>query len=216
MASPLVVSAADRGPSLTSRERGPTGTDVSYRLNQEAVITFTVLEPTQGHWSGGKCLSGRSGRHQRRCTRFASVGSFTDRDRAGKVKVHFTGRVQGRPLRGGRYRLVLTPTADGRTGRAINLPFRILTPLRGGMILLIKVLDGGEFALDVDSEDTVEAVKQKIQDKRGFSPADQRLIFAGKELEDGRTLADYRLADGTTLHLVLRGCTDRRRPCPPG
>jgi hypothetical protein len=55
-----------------------------------------------------------------------SVGSFTHRDRAGNVKVHFTGRMRGQKLTPGRYLLVLTPTANGKTGRAVNLPFRIL------------------------------------------------------------------------------------------
>jgi hypothetical protein len=55
-----------------------------------------------------------------------SLGSFTHRDRAGNVKVHFTGRIRGRKLTPGRYLLVLTPTANGQTGRAVNLSFRII------------------------------------------------------------------------------------------
>ena len=85
-------------------------------------------------------------------------------------------------------------------GSTVQLVFR----LRGGLVLFIKTLTGKTLQIQGDYENTIEELKENIHQKEGIPLDDIRLVFAGKQLEDGRTLADYNILSYSVIHIVLR------------
>ncbi|XP_076260023.1 ubiquitin-like protein NEDD8 [Rhynchophorus ferrugineus] len=78
------------------------------------------------------------------------------------------------------------------------------------MIIKVVTLTGDERMIDVEPSDKILALKEKLEEKEGIPPQQQRLVFQGKQLKDDKTISSYKLKAGTVLHLVvaLRGGED--------
>jgi hypothetical protein len=126
--------AADSGPSAEdSKRKVPVGTRVSYKLSKASVVKFTVARPSKGRkvkskGHKAKCKApSRKNRKKPRCTRYVTLkGSFTLIGKKGANAFRFTGRLKGKKLRPGRYRLVATPIKGKRSGKPVTAKFRIV------------------------------------------------------------------------------------------
>jgi hypothetical protein len=131
--SNTTFAAENSGPPATNaRKKTARGTKVSFTLNEAATVRFTITRRAGGRKvKRGKktvCVKPtKKNRKHRRCTSVVRLkGSFSRNGVAGLNSFHFTGRLRGRRLKPGRYRLVATPTAGGKTGKPTSRGFRIV------------------------------------------------------------------------------------------
>merc|ERR1711904_261026 len=75
--------------------------------------------------------------------------------------------------------------------------------LRGGIMIKVKTLTGKEIEIDIELSDSIERIKERVEEKEGIPPIQQRLIFAGRQMNDEKTAKDYNIEGGSVLHLVL-------------
>jgi hypothetical protein len=119
----------NKGASLIAKSR-PRGATIGYRDSEPANTTLVVQRQVSGYLLGRRCLGRRPANHRgrlKRCTLFVGVGSFTHADSVGANHLHFTGRVGGKPLPVGRYRLrAVARNASGQTSRAVTASFSIV------------------------------------------------------------------------------------------
>ncbi|XP_018979148.2 NEDD8-like [Cyprinus carpio] len=85
------------------------------------------------------------------------------------------------------------------------------------MLIKVKTLTGKEIEIDIEPTDKVERIKERVEEKEGIPPQQQRLIYSGKQMNDEKTAADYKIQGGSVLHLVLalRGGQNLHWPCNP-
>lgn len=82
------------------------------------------------------------------------------------------------------------------------------------MLIKVKTLTGKEIEIDIEPTDKVERIKERVEEKEGIPPQQQRLIYSGKQMNDEKTAADYKIQGGSVLHLVLalRGGQIHQKP----
>jgi uncharacterized delta-60 repeat protein len=120
--TPAAFAAADSGPSIART----VGAQVSYENTQAATTMFTVLKRTRGVRHKRRCMRPGPNRHGKGCVRWVVSGRFTHADKAGLNSFHFSGRLNGRKLKPGQYRLRARPRFAGPDGKAVEVRFQIV------------------------------------------------------------------------------------------
>jgi hypothetical protein len=125
--SPNAFFAAPSGATISKKKaKKKYGATVSYKDSQAATTTFTVLKPSSGRTQGKSCRKpSKANKHGKRCTLYTVIGSFTHTDTAGANKLHFSGRLKGRKLAKGSYRLQAVAHNAAGNGRAVSKEFKI-------------------------------------------------------------------------------------------
>jgi hypothetical protein len=124
--APSAFFARPRGPSVLVAAKRTYGAIVHYTGSQAATTTFTVQQPAAGRRQGKRCSKpSRKNRHRQACTRYVRVGGFKHIDKSGLTRFRFTGRLKGRALKPGRYRLQAIPRNLAGVGSAVYRNFRI-------------------------------------------------------------------------------------------
>ena len=90
-----------------------------------------------------------------------------------------------------------------RRAKCVNAERLRAAPVPPAMLIKVKNLAGREIEIDIEPTDTIERIKERVEEKEGIPPPQQRLIFGGRALSDEKTAADYNITAGMTLHLVL-------------
>ena len=104
----------------------------------------------------------------------------------------------------GRVPFFFADLSSAASSTSDKVHIRSLFGIRGGQQLFVKTLTGKTVSVEVEPGESIESVKAKISEKEGVPPEQQRLIFGGQQLADGKTIDDYDIGDDSTLHLVLR------------